>query len=223
MKLPFFKPSLAILAVLAISGTAAAQTTPAPTATDVPTSVPSQAATASPAPMRTMVTAPPSAKPQIKKLKTATLSTSQLTYALTHQVSEAKQLAHMKKINFDNIRIVRLTGPKLNLLQRLHIRVDTGEQTVAFDPFMAVDTQSVVAQATSAPLPATNGNNSPIQYLHNVLANINVSNALNNLLNNSTVNANVSLSNVLNNNKIAIGQVVGIYIGGGGIINTVIK
>jgi hypothetical protein len=81
-----------------------------------------------------------------------------------------------------------------------------------------------LAQTTPA-LPATNGNNSPIQYLRDVLANINVSNALNNLnvLNNSNVAVNVALSNVLNNNKISIGQVVGLYIGGGGIITTITK
>ena len=219
----FLRTSFALLTACALNAAAAvAQTTPEPAATSSPAAVQSEAPTVAPTPMHSLST--PSPKPQYKKLKTATLSTSQLTYALTHQVSEAKQLTRMKKINFDNLRIVKLSGPKLNLLQRLHIRVDSGEQTLAYDPFLVADTQQVIAQATSAPpLPTTNGNNSPIQYLRDVLANINVSNALNNLLNNSTVSATVSLSNVLNNNKIAIGQVVGIYIGGGGLINTIIK
>lgn len=189
---------------------------PAPVASPLltPTNVPEP--TAKPA-----ATTAPKEKPQIKHLKTATLPTAQVAYALTHQLSSARQLARMKTVNFDNIRVVRLsTTVKAGLLHLFKLRVDADQNMIAAQPFMVAD--AMIAQATPAP-PVTNGNNSPLQFLHNVLANINVSNALNNLLNNSTVNANVNLQNVLNNNKIAIGQVVGIYIGGGGLINTIIK
>jgi hypothetical protein len=125
----------------------------------------------------------------------------------------------MKTINFDNLRVYKLPTTLQSVL-----KVSDADQQAIVVAMLGNGIQ--VAQASPAPgLPSSNGNNSPIQYLHNVLANINVSNALNNLnvLNNSNVNLNVALSNVLNNNKISIGQVVGLYIGGGGIITTITK
>jgi hypothetical protein len=123
----------------------------------------------------------------------------------------------MKTVNFDNLRVYKIPT---NLQSVLKVS-DADTQAIA----LAVLGSGVPVAQASPGLPATNGNNSPIQYLRNVLANINVSNALNNLnvLNNSNVNVNVALSNVLNNNKISIGQVVGLYIGGGGIITTITK
>ena len=187
---------------------------PAPMATEAP-------ATAEPstsAPMRTMAPEPRATeKPQYsyKKIKTGSLTLSQMAYGLTHQVSEAKQLASMKKINFDNLRVVKLPA-----VLKLRYHVYAPAAIVAYEPLVGLD--AMLAQS-APPMPNNNGNNSPVQYLHNVLANINVSNALNNILNNSNVNVAVSLSNVLNNNKIAIGQVVGIYVGGGGLINTIVN
>jgi hypothetical protein len=151
---------------------------------------------------------------QIKKIKSGSLTRSQVLYGLTHQVAAAKQLLKMKTVNFNNLRVYKLPS-SLKSMVKLS---DADQQALA----LAVLGNGVqVAQTTT--LPSTNGNNSPIQYLRDVLANINVSNALNNLnvLNNSNVNVNVALSNVLNNNKISIGQVVGLYIGGGGIITTI--
>jgi hypothetical protein len=123
----------------------------------------------------------------------------------------------MKTVNFDNLRVYKLPT-SLKSMVKLS---DADQQALAL---AVLGNGTVVAQTTPA-LPSSNGNNSPIQYLRDVLANINVSNALNNLnvLNNSNVNLNVALSNVLNNNKISIGQVVGLYIGGGGIITTITK
>jgi hypothetical protein len=43
------------------------------------------------------------------------------------------------------------------------------------------------------------------------------------VLNNSTVNVGVSLQDVLNGNKISIGQVAGIFVNGLGIITTITK
>jgi hypothetical protein len=82
-----------------------------------------------------------------------------------------------------------------------------------------------VQLAQTSPLPSSNGSNSPIAVLQYVLANINVSNALNNVsvLNNSNVNVGVSLQDVLNGNKISIGQVAGIFVNGLGIITTITK
>lgn len=223
MKQPY--PYLAAMAFLAVAGTGVAgaqMTSPAPAMTMAPMPSPSSEATAAPAATTAPTTSPApnngQHKGQIKHLKTATLTTSQYVYALTHQISAAKQIAKMHTLDFNKIRIVRL--PSL-LKLRYHLGALEFSQVAATQPMQMLDAPHVIAQATS--LPTTNGNNSPLQYLHNVLANINVSNALNNLLNNSNVNVGVSLSNVLNNDKIAIGQVVGIYIGGGGIINTVIK
>jgi hypothetical protein len=154
---------------------------------------------------------------KVKKIKSGSLTRSQVLYGMTHQLQAAKQLAKMKTINFDNLRVYKLPATLQSMVKLSD--ADTQAITVAL-----LGSGIEVAQTTPA-LPSTNGNNSPIQYLRNVLANINVSNALNNLnvLNNSNVNVNVALSNVLNNNKISIGQVVGLYIGGGGIITTITK
>jgi hypothetical protein len=157
------------------------------------------------------------AKADVKKIKSGSLSRSQVVYGLTHQVQAAKQLLKMKTVNFDNLRVYKLPTSLQSVL-----KVSAADQQAIAVAMLGNGIQ--VAQTTPA-LPSSNGNNSPIQYLRDVLANINVSNALNNLnvLNNSNVNLNVALSNVLNNNKISIGQVVGLYIGGGGIITTITK
>ncbi|HEY4440024.1 MAG TPA: hypothetical protein VGN14_06185 [Candidatus Elarobacter sp.] len=151
---------------------------------------------------------------KVKAIKSGSLTPSQVVYGMTHQLQAAKQIAQMKTINFNNLRVYRLPT---SLKSRFKLS-DADRERIAEAMFGGV----LIAQTTPA-LPSTNGNNSPIQYLRDVLANINVSNALNNLnvLNNSNVNLNVALSNVLNNNKISIGQVVGLYIGGGGIITTI--
>jgi len=154
---------------------------------------------------------------QVKKIKTGSLTRSQVLYGLTHQLQAAKQLAKMKTVNFDNLRVYKLPS-SLKSMVKLS---DADAQALT----LAMLGDGIQVAQTTPSLPTSNGNNSPIQYLRDVLANINVSNALNNLnvLNNSNVNLNVALSNVLNNNKISIGQVVGLYIGGGGIITTITK
>jgi hypothetical protein len=151
---------------------------------------------------------------QVKQIKRGSLSLSQVKYGLTHPLQEAKQLKSMKTVSFDNLRVYKLPTTLKSVL-----KVSDADTQLAVLAVLGNGVQ--VAQTTG--LPATNGNNSPIQYLRDVLANINVSNALNNLnvLNNSNLNVNVALQNVLNNNKISIGQVVGLYIGGGGIITTI--
>jgi hypothetical protein len=156
-------------------------------------------------------------KGQIKKIQSGSLTRSQVLYGVTHQLSAAKQLAKMKTIKFDSLRVYKLPTS----LQSMVKLSDADTQAVT----LALLGGGIEVAQTDPTLPAANGNNSPIQYLRNVLANINVSNALNNLnvLNNSNVNVNVALSDVLNNNKISIGQVVGLYIGGGGIITTITK
>lgn len=190
------------------SATPAAQTEPAPAASTVPaTTAPQTAAPATEAPSPTAAPAR-----HIKKLKEATLPFGQVKFALTHPLQEAKKLRAMHTVKFENIRVVRLS--KLNI---------KGLKAMNVDLLVARNAFGTPAQVAAITLPSTNGSNSPIQYLQDVLANINVSNALNDVLNNSTLNLNVSLSDVLNNNKIAIGQVVGVYVGGGGLINTIVK
>ena len=238
---------------LASTGTASAQSSPMPSSSSMPMSSPAPAmstpststpsmsspapAMSSPMPMTTqappsgsMGTTPPTtsgsggtravsppdnAAKNYKKIQSGSLTRSQVLYGLTHQVAAAKQLVKMKTIKFDNLRVYKLPTSLKSM-----VKLSDADQQAIVTAMLGSGT--LVAQTTPA-LPSSNGNNSPIQYLRDVLANINVSNALNNLnvLNNSNVNVNVALSNVLNNNKISIGQVVGLYIGGGGIITTI--
>jgi hypothetical protein len=226
---------------LASTGVASAQSSPMPESTPAPAMSTPSSTMSSPMPMPVTTQAPPSgsmgttppttspsggvravsppdnAAKQIKKIKSGSLTRSQVLYGLTHQVAAAKQLVKMKTINFNNLRVYKLPTS----LQSMVKLSDADQQAIVM---AMLGSGTLVAQTTPA-LPSSNGNNSPIQYLRDVLANINVSNALNNLnvLNNSNVNLNVALSNVLNNNKISIGQVVGLNIGGGGIITTITK
>lgn len=121
---------------------------------------------------------------------------SEIHFAMTHVRQEADRLKKMHTISFSKLRIVRVSGLHTSQAESLQF----------------------VAQTT---LPSSNGSNSPIQYLQNVLANINVSNALNNTLNNATVNVVVPLTDVLNNDNIAIGQVVGVYVNSAGLVYTI--
>ena len=189
---------------------------PAPTTMSEPTNAPATSAPATSAPSNGG-TSGSAAKPQYKKIKSGSLTRSQVVYGLTHQIQAAKQLAKMKTVNFDNLRVYKLPSSLKTVLKVS----DADTQAIA----VAMLGSGIQVAQTTPSMPSSNGNNSPIQYLRDVLANINVSNALNNLnvLNNSNVNLNVALSNVLNNNKISIGQVVGLYIGGGGIITTITK
>jgi hypothetical protein len=232
---------------LAATGVASAQSSPMPSSTSMPASSPEPMSSPAPMPvmpsanptMGTTPTANPVASPssgttggatrstggspgksgsapgKVKQIKAGSLTRSQVLYGCTHQVAAAKQLLKMKTIKFDNLRVYKLPS-SLKSMVKLS---DADQQAIA----LAMLGNGVQVAQTTPSLPSSNGNNSPIQYLRDVLANINVSNALNNLnvLNGSNVNVNVALSNVLNNNKISIGQVVGLYIGGGGIITTI--
>lgn len=135
---------------------------------------------------------------KVKKLQTASLTASQVKFALTHQSTEIARLRNMKQVKFENLRVYRLPD---SLRRSMHLHASAS--AVAYEPFTLSD---ALAQ-TSNPL-------------LNILANINVSDALNNALNGN--NVSLSLSDVLNSNNIGIGQVVGVYIGGGGIITTII-
>ncbi len=157
------------------------------------------------------------AKPQVKQIPNGALSVSDLRYGLTHPLQEANQVRKMKSVSFDKLRVYRLSSGLKTMLKVSDANADI--------PVLAVLGPGVQIAQTTPALPGTNGNNSPIAYLHYVLANINVSNALNNVnvLNNSTVNVGVSLQDVLNGNKISIGQVAGIFVNGLGIITTITK
>ena len=138
-----------------------------------------------------------------------------LRYALTHPLQEANQVRKMKTVSFDKLRVYRLSSNMKSML-----KVGDANSDI---PVLAVLGPGL--QIAQAGLPSSNGSNSPIAYLQYVLANINVSNALNNVsvLNNSTVNVGVTLADVLNGNKISIGQVAGIFVNGLGIITTITK
>jgi uncharacterized protein YfaQ (DUF2300 family) len=208
--------ALTLGTLLALGTTALAQTAPAATVSPEPAMTMAPAPSAAPettaAPAAT--TAPAAsvkAHGKIKKLQTGSLPFSQMSYGITHPVQEIQALRKIKKIDFNNIRIVKVS-PLLKARLRLH--ADTDAQTVALDS---------VFQVQDAMIAQTNGSNSPIANLQYVLANINVSNALNNILNGSNVGVNVSLADVLNGNKIGISQVLGVYVHGFSIINTIIK
>jgi hypothetical protein len=144
------------------------------------------------------------------------MSTSDLRYALTHPLQEANKVRQMKKVSFDKLRVYRLSSGLKSMLK-------IGDENADIPALAVLGAGTLVAQTSG--LPATNGSNSPIAYLQYVLANINVSNALNNVnvLNNSTVNVGVTLQDVLNGNKISIGSVAGIFVNSLGIITTITK
>jgi hypothetical protein len=135
---------------------------------------------------------------QVKKLRAGTLTPAQLRYALTHQSQEAQRLAAMHSVKFENLRVYRAPA---GLLHNMH----ASSQALAYEPFRLDD---AVAQST-------------LGSFLNIIANVNVQDALNGTLNGNTVD--LSLSDVLNGNNIAIGQVVGVYVNSGGIITTIIK
>jgi hypothetical protein len=229
-----FAPLAALLLGLAPL-TALAQSSPQPAMT--PAAMPSSTVTAVPepsasaAPVKTMAPAPSPAatksgttgggnsitkpKPQYKHIPNGSLSTSDLRYGLTHPVQEANKVRKMKTISFDKLRVYKLSGGLKSLLK-------VGDNSDI--PALAVLGPGTLIAQTSG-LEGANGSNSPIAYLQYVLANINVSNALNNVsvLNNANVNVGVSLQDVLNGNKISIGQVAGIFVNGLGIITTITK
>jgi hypothetical protein len=197
-----------------------------PSSTSMPASTSAPAETMAPtsAPVHTMAPRPSNApsgasgtgaKPSVKTIPNGALSLPDLRYGLTHPLQEANKVRAMKKVSFDKLRVYRLSSGLKTILKVSDANADI--------PVLAVLGPGVeIAQTT---LPGTNGSNSPIAYLQYVLANINVSNALNNVnvLNNSNVNVGVSLQDVLNGNKISIGQVAGIFVNGLGIITTITK
>jgi hypothetical protein len=164
-----------------------------------------QQATAYPSPQATVASSP-TASPanrgkhlgQVKKLRAGTLTAAQVRYAMAHASQEAAKLRSMKTVKFENLRVYRAPA---SLRATLHASVSE----IAYAPVRLND---ALAQTTSS------------NPLLSIFANINVVDALNNTLNGNTVG--VSLNDVLNANNIAIGQVLGVYIGGGGIITTII-
>jgi hypothetical protein len=151
---------------------------------------------------------------QVKKLQSGSLSFTDLRYALTHPAQEVGKVRSMKTVSFDKLRVYKLPTSLKSMLKVSDANSDL--QVLA-----ALGPSIELAQTA----PGTNGNNSPIAILQYALANINVSNALNNVnvLNNSNVNVGVSLADVLNGNKISIGQVAGIFVNSFGIITTITK
>jgi hypothetical protein len=197
---------------------------PSPTTMSEPSSAPSTSAPASsstPAPKATMSTNPSGGSmskaeklAHVKKIPAGSMSASDLRYALTHPLQEANKVRTMKTISFSKLRVYHLSTGLKSML-----KISDADSDI---PALAVlGPGTLVAQTTGG----TNGNNSPMAVLQYVLANINVSNALNNVnvLNNSTVNVGVTLQDVLNGNKISIGQVAGIFVNGLGIITTITK
>ena len=143
-------------------------------------------------------------KKYLKHPKSASLTDAQVDYAMTHQSEAAVKLAAMKTVSFTKLGVYHLSAAQKSKYK------------------VALARPLQVAELNSDFLLAQTGG-TVLNQLHNVLANVNVSDALNNVLNNSNVNvnANVSLQDVLNNVNVGVGQVVGIYIGTGGSVTTI--
>jgi len=183
------------------SGTSGTPVTPAPESTShVRGSLPGWRSTRLPGDV------PPGA--QVKALKNGSLTRPQVVYALTHQVQEAKQVANLKTVDFNRLRFYRLPT---SLKTMFHVSDAESEALV-----VAMLGEGVQIAQTTPAIPGANAGATPMQHLRDVLANITVTNAL------KDSNLNVALPNVLSANKISIGQVVGLYIGGG-IITTITK
>lgn len=187
----------ALLLTFALQATPAPSPQPAHTATPAASPAPAASSAASAQPQATK---PPRTRAKsFKAIPHASLTRAQVKYALTHQLESARKLRALRTIKFSNLRVYKLSSSDLQLLH-------ADASTVAYQPFAV---QDAVAQS------------GVLGSFLNLIANVNVSDALNGSLNGNTVNA--SLSDVLNGNNIAIGQVVGVYVNGGGIITTLIK
>lgn len=184
--------------VMALATNALGQTTPMPSPQATIQPAPSPVATATP--MHAAPTSPPAKRGllnRLKKILTGALSLSQVKYAVTHQSSELAKLKAMKKVSYSNLRFYRLPPA-------LVPQVKAWRSQQAYDPSFRLN--DALAQSSNPFL--------------NIFANVVVTNALNNILNSNTVN--VTLNDILNANKIGIGQVVGLFINGGGIITTIV-
>lgn len=170
------------------------------------------AQTAAPSPQATMAPSPaatPTKRPSlikklthgqiishIKRLANGSLTLAQVKYGVQHQSQEMAKLRSMKRVSFANIRIYRVPAS-------LKKSIQMWRSQQAYDPFRLND---MVAQSSNPFL--------------NIFANVAITNALNNILNSNTVN--VSLNDILNANNVGIGQVVGLFINGAGIITTIV-
>jgi len=152
------------------------------------------------------------------QLKHGILPKANITYALANQRKVADKLKAMKTIPLSKLNIVSLSGSSTSgSTSGSNTQSGSGQMSGS----SAGTTQTGSSNSPSGGSVTTGAggtslNNSQIQYLHNVLANVNVSDALNNVT--------VSLSNVLNNNNISIGQVLGVYINSSnGVVTAITK
>lgn len=200
MKKLLFSLASAGLAIC-LASSAAAQTTPVPSPqATTQSSAPEPTITSTP--MHSVATPAPAPKKrgllnQLKRLIGGALSSAQVKYAVTHQSQELAKLKRMKTVPYSSLRFYKIPPSMLP-------SVNAWRSQQAYEPFQLNDQ---LAQSSNPFL--------------DIFANVVVTNALNNILNSNTVS--VSLNDVLNANKIAVGQVVGLFINGGGIITTIIK
>jgi len=183
--------------VIALGTSGAAQTTPYPSPQATMAPSPAPAPTAAP----TATAAPKNTKSLFGRLKKlmhlSVMPASQIKYAVTHQSQELAKLKAMKRVSYSNLRFYKVPASMLP-------QIKAWRSQQAYEPSFRLN--DALAQTSNPFL--------------NIFANVVVTNALNNILNSNTVN--VSLNDVLNANKIGIGQVVGLFINGGGIITTII-
>jgi|GEM_PF-4217669 len=148
---------------------------------------------------------------QLRKLQAATLSTSQIAYALGHQQASIARLRAMRTIDASRVRIVRLTPSQK---ARFHISMLSG--TLAYEPFTATDSSSHVAQIF-------NTNNPLLQQLQSIIAGMVVTNAINRTLGGSTGgSATSTLAQILLSNGIPLSSLLGVFFDPSGILNAIV-
>lgn len=148
---------------------------------------------------------------QLRKLQAATLSDSQVGYALGHQQASIARLRSMRTIDASRVRIVRLTASQK---ARFHVSMLTG--TLAYEPFTATDSSSHVAQIF-------NTNNPLLQQLQSIIAGMVVTNAINRTLGGSTSGgATSTLAQILLSNGIPLSNLLGVFFDPSGILNAIV-
>lgn len=139
---------------------------------------------------------------QLRKLRFATLSDAQVSYALNHQSQGIARLRAMRTINASRVRIVRLTAA-----QKARFHVSFAGSQFAYEPQLAQ---------------IFNTNNPLLQQLQQIVAGIIVTNAINNSLGGSNGGATATLAQILLNSGIPVSDLLGVFFDPSGILNAIV-
>lgn len=145
-----------------------------------------------------------------KHLRTGSLSNAQIAYALGHESAGIARLRSMRSIDYNRIRIVRVSPA---LRARLRISALPGT-AVAYEPFLASD--GTVAQIFG------NGGSSLLQQLQSIFAGMMINNAINNATGGGGGGATATLAQVLLNSGIPISDLLGVFFSNDGTLNALV-